>query len=61
MHNNERICKDTFWFLSFSSGDPLSNVEVDFFTKEDAIAFCDRNGKPSLYNILVVDLLFSSA
>merc|ERR550525_1940861 len=27
-----------------STGDPLSNTEVNFFSKEDAIAFCEKNG-----------------
>ncbi|GFO50344.1 NADP dehydrogenase [ubiquinone] iron-sulfur protein 4, mitochondrial [Plakobranchus ocellatus] len=27
-----------------SSGDPLSNLEVNFTCKEDAIAFCEKNG-----------------
>ncbi|CAG5132780.1 unnamed protein product [Candidula unifasciata] len=27
-----------------STGDPLSNSEVDFKSKEDAIAFCEKNG-----------------
>ena len=25
-------------------GDPLSNMEVTFATKEDATAFCEKNG-----------------
>jgi len=29
-----------------SSGDPLSNLNVDFSSKDDAIAFCDKNGWP---------------
>ncbi|XP_059177190.1 NADH dehydrogenase [ubiquinone] iron-sulfur protein 4, mitochondrial-like isoform X2 [Physella acuta] len=27
-----------------STGDPLSNTEVNFCSKEDAIAFCEKNG-----------------
>lgn len=27
-----------------STGDPLSNTEVNFHSKEDAIAFCEKNG-----------------
>ena len=27
-----------------SSGDPLSNMKVDFSQKEEAIAFCEKNG-----------------
>nr|KAG5693144.1 hypothetical protein BaRGS_025503 [Batillaria attramentaria] len=27
-----------------STGDPLSNMEVTFSTKEDAMAFCEKNG-----------------
>ncbi|CAL1537458.1 unnamed protein product [Lymnaea stagnalis] len=27
-----------------STGDPLSNTEVNFQSKEDAIAFCEKNG-----------------
>uniref|UniRef100_A0A4D5RA54 NADH dehydrogenase [ubiquinone] iron-sulfur protein 4, mitochondrial n=1 Tax=Scolopendra viridis TaxID=118503 RepID=A0A4D5RA54_SCOVI len=27
-----------------SSGDPLSNINIDFSSKEDAISFCDKNG-----------------
>uniref|UniRef100_A0A069DWQ3 NADH dehydrogenase [ubiquinone] iron-sulfur protein 4, mitochondrial n=1 Tax=Panstrongylus megistus TaxID=65343 RepID=A0A069DWQ3_9HEMI len=27
-----------------STGDPLSNMQLYFSTKEDAIAFCDKNG-----------------
>jgi len=27
-----------------STGDPLSNTEVNFMSKEDAIAFCEKNG-----------------
>nr|XP_045601029.1 NADH dehydrogenase [ubiquinone] iron-sulfur protein 4, mitochondrial-like [Procambarus clarkii] len=27
-----------------SSADPLSNVQVDFSSREDAIAFCEKNG-----------------
>ncbi|XP_073993954.1 NADH dehydrogenase [ubiquinone] iron-sulfur protein 4, mitochondrial-like [Rhodnius prolixus] len=27
-----------------STGDPLSNMQLQFTTKEDAIAFCDKNG-----------------
>lgn len=30
--------------IIFSSGDPLSNMQVEFSTKEDAINFCDKNG-----------------
>jgi len=29
-----------------SSGDPLSNLNIDFSSKDDAIAFCDKNGWP---------------
>jgi len=29
-----------------SSGDPLSNMNVEFMNKEDAIAFCEKNGWP---------------
>jgi len=29
-----------------SSGDPLSNMNVDFLDKEEAIAFCEKNGWP---------------
>jgi len=29
-----------------SSGDPLSNLNIDFTCKEDAIAFCEKNGWP---------------
>jgi len=29
-----------------SSGDPLSNMNLDFLDKQDAIAFCDKNGWP---------------
>ncbi|ODM90147.1 NADH dehydrogenase [ubiquinone] iron-sulfur protein 4, mitochondrial [Orchesella cincta] len=29
-----------------SSGDPLSNMNVDFAEKEEAIAFCEKNGWP---------------
>jgi len=29
-----------------SSGDPLSNIQVDFMQKEDAVAFCEKNGWP---------------
>lgn len=32
------------WLMGWtSSGDPLSNLSLNFPTKEDAIAFCDRN------------------
>lgn len=27
-----------------STADPLSNVEIDFASREDAIAFCEKNG-----------------
>ena len=27
-----------------SSGDPLSNMDVEFNTKEEAIAHCEKNG-----------------
>ncbi|KAG7171297.1 NADH dehydrogenase [ubiquinone] iron-sulfur protein 4-like [Homarus americanus] len=27
-----------------STADPLSNIQVDFSSQEDAIAFCDKNG-----------------
>lgn len=27
-----------------STGDPLSNTEVNFLSKDDAIAFCEKNG-----------------
>jgi NADH dehydrogenase (ubiquinone) Fe-S protein 4 len=27
-----------------STGDPLSNMTLDFTTKEDAMAFCEKNG-----------------
>merc|ERR1711874_116745 len=27
-----------------STGDPLSNLLIDFATKEEAMAFCDKNG-----------------
>jgi NADH dehydrogenase (ubiquinone) Fe-S protein 4 len=29
-----------------SSGDPLSNLNVDFTEKDEAIAFCEKNGWP---------------
>jgi len=29
-----------------SSGDPLSNMQVDFLEKEEAVAFCEKNGWP---------------
>jgi len=29
-----------------SSGDPLSNLNIDFHDKDDAIAFCEKNGWP---------------
>jgi NADH dehydrogenase (ubiquinone) Fe-S protein 4 len=29
-----------------SSGDPLSNLNIDFENKEEAIAFCEKNGWP---------------
>ncbi|KAK4884748.1 hypothetical protein RN001_001019 [Aquatica leii] len=29
-----------------SSGDPLSNMNVQFTSKDDAIAFCEKNGWP---------------
>ncbi|CAL8099099.1 unnamed protein product [Orchesella dallaii] len=29
-----------------SSGDPLSNLNVDFADKEEAVAFCEKNGWP---------------
>jgi len=29
-----------------SSGDPLSNIQVDFLQKEEAVAFCEKNGWP---------------
>jgi len=29
-----------------SSGDPLSNINLDFINKEDAVAFCEKNGWP---------------
>jgi len=29
-----------------SSGDPLSNMNLDFTDKDDAIAFCEKNGWP---------------
>jgi NADH dehydrogenase (ubiquinone) Fe-S protein 4 len=29
-----------------SSGDPLSNMNLDFINKEDAISFCEKNGWP---------------
>jgi len=33
-------------FVSFRkySGDPLSNMQVDFMTKEEAIAHCEKMG-----------------
>ena len=27
-------------------GDPLSNMNLDFLNKEDAVAFCEKNGWP---------------
>merc|ERR1711860_162871 len=27
-----------------STGDPLSNMSCDFFTKDDAVSFCEKNG-----------------
>ncbi|KAF5274104.1 hypothetical protein FQR65_LT04502 [Abscondita terminalis] len=29
-----------------SSGDPLSNVQIEFANKDDAVAFCEKNGWP---------------
>jgi len=29
-----------------SSGDPLSNLNIDFSNKDDAVAFCEKNGWP---------------
>lgn len=31
-------------FLDFDSGDPLSNLLMDFSTKEDAVAFAKKSG-----------------
>lgn len=30
--------------ISLHSGDPLSNMRVEFSTKEEAIAHCEKNG-----------------
>jgi len=29
-----------------SSGDPLSNMQIDFSDKDEAVAFCEKNGWP---------------
>lgn len=35
-------------FLSVTSGDPLSNMVVEFKSPEDAMDFCEKNGKSIL-------------
>ena len=32
-------------YLYICSGDPLSNMQLDFINKEDAISFCEKNGE----------------
>ena len=32
-------------YLYIYSGDPLSNMQLDFINKEDAISFCEKNGE----------------
>ncbi len=35
------------YFIYFIiSGDPLSNIQIDFTDKDDAVAFCEKNGWP---------------
>lgn len=33
-----------FSLFSHTSGDPLSNLQVEFNTKEEAIVHCEKNG-----------------
>lgn len=37
------LLNDSFNWIN-SSGDPLSNLQVEFGTKEEAIAHCEKNG-----------------
>jgi NADH dehydrogenase (ubiquinone) Fe-S protein 4 len=32
------------WMYLCYSGDPLSNMKVQFHTEEEAVAFCEKNG-----------------
>lgn len=34
----------TYSGIWYSRGDPLSNLQLDFSTKEEAIAFCEKHG-----------------
>eukprot|EP00745_Piridium_sociabile_P039383 TRINITY_DN7355_c0_g1_i4.p1 TRINITY_DN7355_c0_g1~~TRINITY_DN7355_c0_g1_i4.p1 ORF type:complete len:153 (-),score=30.85 TRINITY_DN7355_c0_g1_i4:2-460(-) len=37
-----------------STGDPLSNMEVTFASREDAMGFCEKNGmRPTVYSVSV--------
>lgn len=38
------ICVRVEIDLLFFSGDPMSNMKVQFSNKEDAIAYCEKNG-----------------
>ena len=35
-------------------GDPLSNMQLDFFTPDDAISFCEKNGEYSVCGALTL-------
>ena len=40
-------------YLYICSGDPLSNMQLDFINKEDAISFCEKNGEIFSMNTIV--------
>lgn len=38
------VKSDLICFFLFCSGDPLSNLQVEFSSKDEAIAHCEKNG-----------------
>lgn len=55
-----RLMKSTVWshFYSQSRADPLSNMVLAFSTKEEAIAFAEKNGNSSKHFSTIVTIFF---
>ena len=42
-----------------STADPLSNLQLDFATKEDAIAYAEKNKWSYLLEVGTIEIIFS--
>ena len=45
LHTTQHLFTKLFILNFIFRGDPLSNTEVNFHSKADAIAFCEKNGE----------------